>query len=207
MIYDLAFPGTQKCQKLHAIEPICYFVLQHRIKCLLALEGSQRETMFVKGWLPQVSMLCGFPPPGMNAREALLLWLIFCKRPMHSAIVWLRCPQIVYCSSVSWQIVARTKQRNLQMPNTLHSLAMFAFKQLIALLNCCVSWQIAKLLRTQQRNLQKPNALHILAMFALIRLIALLDWLCFMKNGKEHSSESAKGQRTQAQFGACPQMK
>ena len=92
MIYDLAFPGTQKCQKLHAIEPICYFVLQHRIKCLLVLEGSQRETMFVKGWLPQVSMLCGFPPPGMNARKALLPWLIFCKRPMHSAIVWLRLP-------------------------------------------------------------------------------------------------------------------
>ena len=167
MIYDLAFPGTQKCQKLHAIEPICYFVLQHRIKCLLVLEGSQRETMFVKGWLPQVSMLCGFPPPGMNAREALLLWLIFCKRPMHSAIVWLRCPQIVYCSSVSWQIVARTQQRNLQMPNTLHSLALFALKQLIALLNCCVSWQIAK----------------------------------------NTAEKYAKGQRTKAQFGACPQMK
>ena len=88
IIYDLAFPETQKCQEIHAREPICYFVLQHRIKCLLVLEGSQRETMFVKGWLPQVSMLCGFPPPGMNAREALLPWLIFRKRPMHLAIVW-----------------------------------------------------------------------------------------------------------------------
>ena len=27
MIYDLAFAGTQKCQELHAIKPMCYFVL------------------------------------------------------------------------------------------------------------------------------------------------------------------------------------
>ena len=43
MIYDLAFAGTQKCQELHAIEPMCYFVLQHRVKYLLVIEGSQKR--------------------------------------------------------------------------------------------------------------------------------------------------------------------